>query len=180
MTGLKNSLKGGARGWFRGFLTLLPVLVALCAGSAAAQQTGPSGLPVPRFVSLRDDEVNMRRGPSVEHAIEWVYRNFKGLPVKVIAETELWRKVEDHEGVQGWIHKTLLQAERTAIVRGKAATAVRARPNQAAKVRAYAKPGAIGTIEACEGRWCRVEFETVKGWLVRYRIWGALPDETLP
>lgn len=134
---------------------------------------------MPRFVSLRVNEVNMRRGPSGEHAIEWVYRNYEGLPVQVIAEAELWRKVRDHEGVEGWVHKTLLQADRMAIVRGRAATAVRVRPTENGEVLAYAKPGAMGAIKECRNRWCRVDFEVVEGWLTQRRIWGVFADEVI-
>ncbi len=141
-----------------------------------AQQIGPSGLPVPRFVSLRRNEVNLRRGPSVNHAIEWVYRNFAGLPVLVVAEADLWRKIEDHEGVTGWVHGSLLDGTRTArIVSGT--QALRSEPKTGASALAQVESGAIGRLERCETEWCQVTFDDVSGWMPREQIWGVLPDE---
>ncbi len=138
----------------------------------------PSGLPVPRFLSIRRNEVRMRRGPSVNHAIEWVYRNAAGLPVVVVAESDLWRQVRDSEGVTGWIHASQLDGRRKAMVLGDVRTLYQ-EPARSSEVVARVSGGALGALEACAGDWCRLSFDGARGWLPRGQIWGALPDETV-
>ncbi len=172
------------------FLAIAVVIMMPCGfgtGQSVAEQagprsaprvSGPSGFPVPRFVSLRGRTINLRRGPSTSHPIEWVYRNFDGLPVKVVAETELWRRVEDHEGVVGWVHRGLLDGTRRALIAADGA-ALRAAPSQVAAIRAKIMRGAIGRIEQCPAQWCELTFGEVTGWVEREAVWGILPDERI-
>ena len=76
---------------------------------------GPSGLPIPRFVSLKAEKVNVRRGPSSDHPVAWVFQR-KGLPVEIVAEFENWRRVRDSDGEEGWILQNMLSGKRTAVI----------------------------------------------------------------
>jgi SH3-like domain-containing protein len=157
---------------------VFPVLVALAAGAAQAQGTG---LPVPRFVTLRSDEVNLRTGPGSRYPIEWVYSR-RGLPVEVVAEFDTWRRIRDVEGIEGWVHQSLLAGRRGLIVEGPDNRAVRAEPDDRAELVAWAEPGAIGSLLRCpalgdEAAWCYVEFDGYRGWIGRDSIWGVYPGE---
>ena len=92
-------------------------LFGLLLGTAndVSAQARNSGLPLPRFVSLRADEVNMRTGPGVQYPVEWVYKR-QGLPAEIIAEFGTWRKVRDWQGTQGWIHQSMLSGKRNFII----------------------------------------------------------------
>jgi SH3-like domain-containing protein len=143
--------------------------LVLLAGAAAAQST-PSGLPVPRFVSLKFEEVNGRAGPSDQHPILWTYRR-RGLPMEVVAETENWRRVRDPEGELVWVHRRVLDGRRTALA--LADTPLLARPQEGADVRAVAAPGVILTIRGCRDEWRRVAAGDYTGWTRGGTLWGA-------
>ena len=136
-----------------------------------------SGLPVPRFVSLKTDVVNMRVGPGHEYPLQWVYLR-KNLPLKVISEFDAWRKVVDHEGETGWIHGQLVSLKRYGVITSSNAK-LRADPDQQASVTAIAEAGVLMEIQYCERQWCRLGTENVKGWLERRQFWGVLPNEEL-
>src|ERR1700704_2369957 len=74
-----------------------------------------SGLPVPRYVSLKSDHVNVRAGPTKDNDVAWVYTR-SGLPVEITAEFENWRRVRDSEGAEGWVYHSLLSGRRTAVI----------------------------------------------------------------
>ena len=156
---------------FLGAATQLPVIP-----SAEAQVSG-SGLPLPRFVSLRAGEVNLRTGPGVQYPVEWVYRK-SGLPLEVIAEYKTWRKVRDWEGSQGWVHQTMLSAKRGFIVTGGTRD-IRTKANMKAPAVARVQTGVSGRLVACPGgsAFCRVEVEGFEGWLNRADFWGVLKGE---
>ena len=136
-----------------------------------------SGLPVPRFVSLKSDVVNMRVGPGHEYPLQWVYLR-KNLPLKVISEFDVWRKVVDHEGETGWIHGQLVSLKRYSIITSSNAK-LRADPDRQGSVTAIAEAGVLMEIQYCEGQWCRLGTESAKGWLERHQFWGVLPNEEL-
>ncbi|MGF1453858.1 MAG: SH3 domain-containing protein [Alphaproteobacteria bacterium] len=159
-------------------LAVDPSLAQPRPSTRADRVTGPSGYPVPRFVSLRGRTINLRRGPSTDHPIEWVYRNFEGLPVLVIAETELWRRVRDHDGVVGWIHRGLTEGRRRALVTAPSVT-LREAPDPTAPARARVMGRAIGAIQSCSDAWCELTFGSVTGWVERSVLWGLLPGETI-
>lgn len=160
-------------------LILLPCGLGVAVGQVqGSRETGPSGFAVPRFVTLRGDEVNLRRGPGRDHTIVWVYRGYAGLPVKVIAETELWRQIEDHEGVRGWIHRGLLEGKRTGYVMADEVV-LSAEASATAPVVARVARGAIGEIERCSPSWCRLSFGRTRGWIERRHLWGLLAGETV-
>jgi SH3-like domain-containing protein len=145
---------------------------------AYAQNTveNPSGLPVPRFVSLRSNEVNLRTGPGLTHPIEWVYQR-KGLPVLVIGEFDTWRQIRDHEGSEGWVHQSMIDGERSFIVLDGQRVA-RLTPQLEAKAAVRLQPGVVGRLLQCDANdWCLVNAQGYRGWVERGEIWGSLDGE---
>ena len=136
-----------------------------------------SGLPVPRFVSLKSSKVNMRVGPGREYPLDWVYIR-KGLPLKVIAEFDVWRKVIDHEGGTGWVHSQLVSLKRQAIVTD-AFIKLRRKPDLSTQAIAIAEKDVVMEIQFCEEKWCKLASEDVKGWAPRDSFWGIMEGETL-
>ncbi len=152
------------------------------AATAANVATGPSGLPLPRFVSLKANRVNLRVGPGLNYAVEWLYLK-PGLPMEVVQEYDNWRRVRDSDGAEGWINQSLLSGRRMAIAapwqKGKdVEIMLRAEPDSNARALARLEPGAMGTISACNGQWCEIAFGGHRGWVSQSQIWGAYPGET--
>jgi SH3-like domain-containing protein len=141
---------------------------------------GATGLPLPRYVSLRANEVNLRTGPGTRYPIDWVFRK-RWLPLEITAEYDMWRRVRDSGGTEGWVHKASLSGKRTAIVFApsgdKALRDLHRDDDGAAPVLARLEPGAIGQLLACGKAWCRLNFNNVKGWLHKTDLWGVYPDE---
>ncbi|MDC7787530.1 SH3 domain-containing protein [Rhodoplanes sp. TEM] len=139
-----------------------------------------SGLPVPRFVSLKPDRVNVRAGPTKDHDVTWVYTR-SGLPVEITAEYENWRRVRDWEGAEGWVYHSLLSGKRTAFVaRAKGSddlVPVREDADPRAPVTAQLEPGVLGTVKRCDGTWCRFVGDKFDGWIAQERLWGVYPNE---
>ena len=164
--------------------TLAAALVFACVGLpgafAAGQQVGAvTGLAVPRFVSLKSDRVNLREGPSKEHRTSWVFQR-AGLPVEITAEFDIWRRIRDSEGSEGWVLHSLLSGRRTAIVapwKKGSEFALRASASADAAVKARLQSGVIGALKACNGSWCRFIGEGFDGWIEQQNLWGAYPDE---
>lgn len=138
----------------------------------------PTGLPIPRFVSLRSSEVNVRSGPSVNYPIEWVFQR-KDMPVEVTAEFDTWRRIRDWQGTEGWVHQTMLSSKRGVVVTGQARL-LRAEPDAAAPAVAQANIGVMGALLRCAGPWCQVDLKGYRGWLRRDEMWGVKENETLP
>ena len=138
-----------------------------------------TGLPLPRFVALRSDEVNMRVGPGTRFPIEWQYHR-RDLPVEILRELDIWRLVEDQDGVKGWVHQATLVGHRTFVVKGKEAV-LRGSPSDGAGAVALLKPGVVGRIRACAARaeWCEVAVAGYRGWLRRAQFWGTFPGEAV-
>ena len=134
-----------------------------------------TNLPLPRYVSLKGGEGNARRGPSLSHRIDWVFRH-AGMPLRVTAEFGHWRRVEDQDGAGGWVHYALLSGVRTAIVQ-KDMLDLLAKPDPRANVIARAEAGAIVRLHECSIDWCRVSGGGEKGWVPKTAIWGADADE---
>jgi SH3-like domain-containing protein len=134
-----------------------------------------TGLPMPRFVSLGADRVNLRYGPGREYPISWVLAR-KGLPVEIVAEFDTWRKVKLHDDDEGWVHASLLSSRRKILVT-QAVRELRRTPDDGARVVLRAEPGVVGDLVDCEEAWCRVDIQGRRGWLRRDAFWGILPDE---
>jgi SH3-like domain-containing protein len=131
-----------------------------------------SGMPVPRYASLRYDRVNGRAGPSRDYPVHWTYER-QGLPVIIVRESQDWRKIRDPQGDEVWVNKTQLAGARTAITTAQGSIWRDASAKSAA-VAAFV-PGAVLQLGDCKGEWCRVEAESRKGWALRSQIWGAEP-----
>ncbi|MCB8875047.1 SH3 domain-containing protein [Acidisoma silvae] len=140
-----------------------------------------TGLPLPRFVSLRADEVNMRVGPGDQYPILWVYHRV-GLPVEILREYDVWRLVVDSDGTKGWMHEATLVSYRHFVINGTQPVTLYRSPASGANPAAQLMPGVVGLIEKCDppSDWCRVRTGHTGGWLQRSEFWGVLPGEKLP
>lgn len=171
----------GGRTMFRILLTAAACAVA---SGVVADETvtrvavtkGPvTNMDLPRFVSLKGSEGNVRRGPSLEHRIDWVFRH-RDMPLMVTAEFGHWRRVEDQDGQGGWIHYALLSGVRTVVVNTDEAE-LHVSPGEDAPVMAKAEAGVVGRLGACEPDWCKIAAGGEKGWVRKSDIWGVMPDE---
>jgi SH3-like domain-containing protein len=142
---------------------------------------GPSGLPIPRFVSLKAEKVNVRRGPSSDHPVAWVFQR-KGLPVEIVAEFENWRRVRDSDGEEGWILQNMLTGKRTAVMapwkQGQTIPLFDA-PNSTGAVIARIAPGVVGDVDSCTGDWCEITTAGYDGWIEQSQLWGVYPGEAV-
>ncbi|WEX88591.1 SH3 domain-containing protein [Sinorhizobium garamanticum] len=166
------------------------VLVAACIGMAmmtsgafAQAAKGASGLPLPRFVSLKAKSVNLRIGPSLDYAVAFRYLK-SGVPVEIIQEYDNWRRIRDADGTEGWVNQALLSGDRTALaapwMRGKGEgifVNLRRDPQSTAPIVARIEPGVMLQIGECNGDWCHAETQGVEGWIAQGEIWGAYPGE---
>ena len=140
---------------------------------------GPvTNLPIPRFVSLKGSEGNARRGPGLTHRIDWVFTR-EDMPLKITAEYEHWRRVEDVDGAGGWVHYSLLSGVRTVLVTQDMAEAFY-QPDQRSEVLYQSEMGVIGKLLECQPDWCRISVEGEKGWVRKEALWGVFPDEIYP
>ncbi len=160
--------KPGRAAWV-GALAAFVGLVVLAAQVVAAERA------LPRFVSLRADKVNVRAGPGVQYPIVWVFVR-RGLPVEIVAEFDLWRKIRDREGVEGWVHRSLLAGTRAVIVTGDTHVLYRD-PDAASAPVAQVEAGVVARLMACAGGWCRVKAASHRGWIERAHLWGVYPSE---
>ncbi len=146
--------------------------------TAAAQDRGPvTNLPIPRFVSMKATEANIRRGPSLTHRIDWVFKR-KDIPLEITAEHGHWRRVRDRDGAGGWVHYSLLSGARTAIIE-KDMLDLRSRPQDNAMTVARLELGVIARISSCDFNWCELSAGGYDGWARKADLWGVTPDETL-
>ena len=129
---------------------------------------------VPRFVSLRADKINVRAGPGVQYPIAWVFQR-RGLPVEVVAEFELWRKVRDRDGAEGWVHRSLLSGKRSAVVTSKSIGVLYRHAQSDSVPVARVEPGVVADVVKCVEGWCRIEAAGNRGWIRRSRLWGVYP-----
>jgi SH3-like domain-containing protein len=161
---------------------VLPAPASFAAGTDIALTTGSvSGLPVPRFVSLKADRVNVRRGPNKDQDVRWVYTR-AGMPVEIIAEFENWRRVRDWEGAEGWVYHSLLSGKRTAIVvptLKNDLVPLYEDPNLKSTVVAKLQAGVLGLLKSCTGAWCEFAGKGFDGWIPQDRLWGAYPNEKI-
>jgi len=165
----------GAAGAHAAQLAATPL--AIPATGPAASRPTPSGLPVPRFASLKVERVNVRQGPSNDSAVSWVYIR-KGWPVEIIAEQDVWRRIRDQDGQVGWVHSKLLDGARTGVLQGTSMQAIRVKPEPNGRPLAWAEPGVMVKLRACDPIWCEVEGHNIDGFLERTALWGLLPNET--
>ncbi|WP_299850095.1 SH3 domain-containing protein [uncultured Roseovarius sp.] len=155
------------------------VALVFCVSAVAqAQDRGPvTNLPLPRYVSLKASEGNVRRGPSLTHRIDWVFKR-KDVPLEITAEHGHWRRVRDRDGVGGWIHYSLLSGARTAIIEHDMLELL-SQPDQQSMIVARLELGVIARVMECGQSWCRLSAAGYKGWAPKARLWGVEPDEIL-
>jgi SH3-like domain-containing protein len=165
-------------------IALGAVTTTVLPAAGHAQSTkGATGLPLPRFVSLKSKRVNLRVGPGLDYAVSWLYLK-AGLPVEIIAEYDNWRRIRDADGTEGWVNHSLLSGDRTALtapwMRGKGDDIfvdMRSEGNQKAPVIARMQPGVVLKVDECNGDWCKVAADDTEGWVNQSEIWGAYPGE---
>lgn len=158
-------------------LACILFVVLVAAISPALGQGRGDALPVPRYVSLKSDEVNVRTGPGVQYPVEWVFRR-RHMPLEVVQDFDQWRKVRDIEGAEGWVHHSVISGKRYGLITGEIRS-LRRRPEPGAADVAQLEPGVIAQILECQGRFCRLEAGGIKGWLARSEFWGVYPNETI-
>lgn len=169
------------------FAVELPLATVRAQTSAAIEGgAGASGLPVPRFVSLKSDRVNLRSGPGTDYPTSWVFRR-AGMPVEVIKEFEAWRQVRDAEGATGWVLSAMLSGRRTALIMpwevkpGQPApeVALKEADREGARPVAMIEAGVIANIRSCDKRWCSVIVAEFRGYVEQHKLWGVYPDEAI-
>jgi SH3-like domain-containing protein len=165
---------------------LIAPLNGLANSQSNNQGLGPalgqtSGLPIPRFVSLKADKVNMHVGPAKDYEVKWRYQR-AGLPVEITGEYENWRRIRDSDGTEGWVYGSLLSGRRTGVVALRSKDdllSLRARPNAESAVVAQLQTGVLGTVKRCASGWCRLTGDGFDGWLPQEKLWGVYPNESV-
>lgn len=171
MTGFNSFMRPLAVAAFSIFATLAP-------GTATAEEAkrgAVTNLPIPRFVSMKANEGNVRRGPSLTHRIDWVFKR-RDMPLQITAEHGHWRKVQDRDGAGGWVHYALLSGVRTVLVE-KDMMPLYARPDPASQVAAHFEMGVVARLGTCTDDWCRISAGGYRGWAPKASLWGVAPDE---
>lgn len=185
---------GRSRSWSGAALLVVAALTAAPAvaeapGTDAAAPAAPvtedppavgpvTNLPLPRYVSLRSDRINVRRGPGLIYRKDWVFRR-AGLPVRIVDEYGDWRRIVDADEAGGWVYHSLLSGRRTVMVTVPVAD-LHDEPSAGAPLTARAEQGVVARLLECEPDWCEIEAQDVSGWVRKDAIWGVDPDETLP
>jgi SH3-like domain-containing protein len=166
--------------WARAATVGLALSFATAPANAGNDAT-TSGLPLPRFVSLKVDRVNVRGGPDKDHDVSWIYTRV-GWPVEITAEFENWRRIRDSDGQEGWVYHSMLSSKRMAVVQLKSKTdlgAVHGEPDAKSAVTARLQAGVLGSIKRCSGTWCRFTGDGFDGWIEQDRLWGVYPNEKI-
>lgn len=176
-----GGLRRAPAGTSSGLAVVIGLFAATCSGAATAQTGAVSGLPLPRYVSLKSDRVNLREGPSKDHRTKWVFQR-AGLPVEITAEFETWRRVRDSEGAEGWVLHSLLSGRRTALVapwRKGTDSLLYAEPSTTSSVIAKLQANVIVNLRRCDRIWCRVFGTGFSGYAQQSDLWGVYPDEKI-
>lgn len=162
--------------------TLKSALVALFmvpvqfSAPLQAADVGPvTNLPLPRFVSMKASKGNVRRGPSLTHRIDWVFKR-RDMPLRITAEHGHWRRVEDRDGMGGWVHYSLLSGTRTVLIE-QDMLALHVRPDPVAPITAALELGVVARLGDCDVEWCELRTGGYRGWAPKSRVWGVGPDE---
>ena len=159
---------------------LLSLSMPMAPALATQEEAKTSGLPLPRFVSLKSARVNMRVGPGRDYMVDWMYMK-RGLPVEVIQEYDTWRKVRDSEGNEGWVLHSLLSGDRTAIIapwqEDDDMIELHSEPSRDARIVARMEPGVVAPVMACHAGWCEIEVAGAHGYVRQKQVWGVYPDE---
>lgn len=166
---------------------VLAGVMAVAPSLATAQSGGKTGLPLPRFASLKSGKVNVRVGPGTDFKINWLYQK-QGLPMEIIQEFDNWRKVRDPEGNEGWVLHSLLSGRRTVVImpwetdRENNLAELKKEPDPSAGLSARLQPGVVATVKSCAETWCELTLtdeqnNVVEGYVEKVSLWGVYPDE---
>lgn len=137
-----------------------------------------SGLPLPRYVSIGSNEVFVRSGPAQRYPVKWVYTR-KGMPVEITQEFDVWRKVKDMNGDEGWINKALLSDRRHVVIQGQDEVPVYEKDDSGSRLVAKFEPGVVARVEECATGWCKLSAGGFAGWVERNILWGIYPQEEI-
>jgi len=175
----------------RAVVCLVSLIMATMSGSGgtvlaaspghAGARANPSGLPIPRFVSLKASRVNVRIGPGENYEIAWVFTR-PGLPIEIIQEFDNWRRIRDSDGTVGWVFHSLLSGKRTAVVAPWSEAdprPIRSSASTQSAISAYLEPGVLADIELCGGGWCQLSGDNFDGWIAQDQLWGVYPNEEI-
>lgn len=160
------------------FYRIIIIACVFYLQSFVAVAASVSGLPLPRFVSLKANEVNVRVGAGTQYPTLWIYKR-AGMPVEVIDEFDAWRKIRDSDNAIGWVHKNMLEGKRNAIIRGKKPQIVRTNNDPKAKPLLKIEPTVIVRLLKCSKHWCLVQVSGHKGWIEKKLLWGVYQDEAI-
>lgn len=163
---------------FNGLAALAVMAMATAPALAQSAQVGASGFPLPRFVSIKSSKVNIRIGPTLDHAVAWTFVK-AGVPVEITQEFDIWYRIRDFEGQEGWVQKTFLSGQRTAFVapKNKAETVPLRAKAESPIASAMLESGVLVTVASCDGRQCRIIVDGYKGYVDQGKLWGVYPDE---
>jgi SH3-like domain-containing protein len=167
--------------WLRAALAALLTFTSAVGPTHAGNEDASSGLPVPRFVSIKADRVDVRGGPDRDHDVSFIFTRV-GWPVEIVAEFENWRRIRDSDGTEGWVYHSLLSGKRTAAVQLKEKTdlaPLHAEPDAKSPVMAKLEIGVLGTVKACNGSWCHLVGNNFDGWIEQDDLWGVYPNEKI-
>jgi SH3-like domain-containing protein len=167
--------------WLRAAVAALLTFASTVGPTHAGNDPATSGLPVPRFVSLKTDRVNVRGGPDKDHDVSFIFTRI-GWPVEITAEFENWRRIRDSDGSEGWVYHSLLSGTRMAAVQMKVKTdlaLLRVGPEADSPVLAKLAAGVLGTVKACTGTWCHLAGKNFDGWVEQDDLWGVYPNEKI-
>jgi SH3-like domain-containing protein len=138
----------------------------------AAQRHTASGYCVPRWLSLKRNDVLGRKGPGTDYPPLWVY-HARGLPVQVVAETSDWRKICDPDGGSTWVHRLMVDGRRNVMALGASPLPLHRKPDDASAVAGLLNGRALASLERCEGSWCKLKAVGVSGWVSQDQVWGV-------
>ena len=155
-------------------LTLIPIFT-MAIPLQANERGSQTNLPIPRFVSLKTDTGNVRRGPSLNHRIDWVFKR-RNMPLKVIDEYGHWRRVTDREDEGGWVHHSLLSGTRTVIIEDELMP-IYTRADPTTLVNAHLQAGVVARLRKCNRDWCQISVDGYRGWAIKTGLWGVEADE---
>jgi SH3-like domain-containing protein len=166
--------------------TIFIVLLVVCSlfftqpvsAEDVPQELQGSGRPVPRFVTLDTDKAYVRTGPAPRYPVKYVYKKV-GLPVEIIQEFDVWRKIKDIDGDEGWINKALLSDKRGVVIQSKTPVDLREGFSQNARVIAHLENGVIAKLQKCTETWCQITSGGYQGWVQRNFLWGLYPKEEI-
>jgi len=159
---------------YRVFITLSLLIFLIANRQAYAEDNSPQ-LPVPRFVTLNTDEVNLRTGPGIRYPVKLILKK-DGLPVEIIKEFDVWREIRSKDGDEGWVHKSLLSGRRAVIITGHIQPLLKDHDIGARPV-VKLEPGVIAGLDRCDREWCYLKVASYKGWIKRENVWGVYADE---